>query len=252
MTLRRAGRGSGWRACLPKIRGSFGTPKRAETAPNDVSEVCVGALKAWAGPSGKSWRSGRAAVGTGERTGRRSRETGRVHRLHCERRAMARRRGRRFAQGNNAGSAGSGPADKRDGARPMQIERRNTTAGQSPYAGINFRLTTFGDPQPRRLRRVPRRKCRGAGVLVAGRLRRAGPEVLPQGRRRRAAEARRGRDRAVLAVALGARRRGDGQPAREGALCQRDLGETGVRSPRRLLDLLGLEGRLLHLAKTMR
>src|SRR5204863_1170869 len=31
---------------------------------------------------------------------------------------------------------------KRDGARPMRIERRNTTAGQSPYAGIDFRLTT--------------------------------------------------------------------------------------------------------------
>ena len=24
----------------------------------------------------------------------------------------------------------------------MRIERRNTTAGQSPYAGIDFRLTT--------------------------------------------------------------------------------------------------------------
>src|SRR5437763_40498 len=30
----------------------------------------------------------------------------------------------------------------RDGARPMRIERRNTTSGQSPYAGIDFRLTT--------------------------------------------------------------------------------------------------------------
>src|SRR6187551_1182849 len=28
------------------------------------------------------------------------------------------------------------------GARPMRIERRNTTSGQSPYAGIDFRLTT--------------------------------------------------------------------------------------------------------------
>ena len=33
-------------------------------------------------------------------------------------------------------------SQKRDGARPMRIERRNTTAGQSPYAGIDFRLTT--------------------------------------------------------------------------------------------------------------
>src|SRR4051812_29588319 len=31
---------------------------------------------------------------------------------------------------------------RRDGARPMRIERRNTTSGQSPYAGIDFRLTT--------------------------------------------------------------------------------------------------------------
>src|SRR6476469_879284 len=35
----------------------------------------------------------------------------------------------------------AGPA-KKDGARPMKIERRHTTAGQSPYAGIEFRLTT--------------------------------------------------------------------------------------------------------------
>src|SRR5262249_29676791 len=31
---------------------------------------------------------------------------------------------------------------RKKGARPMRIERRNTTAGQSPYAGIDFRLTT--------------------------------------------------------------------------------------------------------------
>src|SRR5712671_6615266 len=37
---------------------------------------------------------------------------------------------------------GSGPVRKRDGARPMRIERRNTSQGQSPYAGIDFRLTT--------------------------------------------------------------------------------------------------------------
>src|SRR4030081_945854 len=33
-------------------------------------------------------------------------------------------------------------AGYRNGARPMRIERRNTTDGQSPYAGIDFRLTT--------------------------------------------------------------------------------------------------------------
>src|SRR5213082_2276368 len=31
---------------------------------------------------------------------------------------------------------------KNNGARPMRIKRRNTTQGQSPYAGIDFRLTT--------------------------------------------------------------------------------------------------------------
>src|SRR5437879_10097416 len=30
----------------------------------------------------------------------------------------------------------------RDGAKKMRIERRNTSQGQSPYAGIDFRLTT--------------------------------------------------------------------------------------------------------------
>src|SRR6266852_3893928 len=48
-----------------------------------------------------------------------------------------------------------------------------------------------------------------------------------------------------MAVALGAGRRGARRAAGVRALCQRTLGKTGVRSPRRLLDLLGLEGRLL-------
>ena len=104
----------------------------------------------------------------------------------------------------------------------MRIERRNTTAGQSPYAGIDFRLTTSEIRNPDGSIVFRARKCRGARLLVAGRLRRAGPEVFPQGRRRRAPEEGRGRDRAVLAVALGARHRGAGQPARERALCQRD------------------------------
>src|SRR3954470_6805027 len=42
---------------------------------------------------------------------------------------------------DNIPAATSGPA-KEHGARPMRIERRNTTSGQSPYAGIDFRLTT--------------------------------------------------------------------------------------------------------------
>src|SRR5437588_227901 len=40
-----------------------------------------------------------------------------------------------------SGAAASGPIKKRRGTT-MRIERRNTTQGQSPYAGIDFRLTT--------------------------------------------------------------------------------------------------------------
>src|SRR5262249_1861268 len=39
------------------------------------------------------------------------------------------------------GSRGGG-RPKKNGARPMRIERRHTTQGQSPYAQIDFRLTT--------------------------------------------------------------------------------------------------------------
>src|SRR5436305_11923807 len=46
-----------------------------------------------------------------------------------------------FAQGTTSGAAASGPIKKRRGTT-MRIERRNTTQGQSPYAGIDFRLTT--------------------------------------------------------------------------------------------------------------
>ena len=127
----------------------------------------------------------------------------------------------------------------------MRIERRNTTAGQSPYAGIDFRLTTSEIRNPDGSVVFRLENVEVPAVLVAGRLRRAGAEVFPQSRRRRAPEEGRGRDRAVLAVALGARHRGAGRPARERALRQRALGQAGVRPPRRLLDLLGLEGQLL-------
>ena len=48
---------------------------------------------------------------------------------------------RESAQGITSGSAASGPVNKRRGTT-MRIERRSTTSGQSPYAGIDFRLTT--------------------------------------------------------------------------------------------------------------
>jgi ribonucleoside-diphosphate reductase alpha chain len=46
----------------------------------------------------------------------------------------------RFAQGKTPGAAAAAGYKKR--GTTMRIERRNTTDGQSPYAGIDFRLTT--------------------------------------------------------------------------------------------------------------
>ena len=68
------------------------------------------------------------------------------------------------------------------------------------------------DPQSGWLGGVQGRERRGSGVLVAGGVRRSGAEVFPQGRRALAPEEGRGRDRAVLAVALG-RRRGTRSPS---------------------------------------
>ena len=47
----------------------------------------------------------------------------------------------RFAQGKTPGAAAAAGNKKQRGTT-MRIERRNTTDGQSPYAGIDFRLTT--------------------------------------------------------------------------------------------------------------
>ena len=103
------------------------------------------------------------------------------------------------------------------------------------------------DPQSGRLGRLQAREHRGAGDLEPGGLRRAGPEVFPQGRRPGAPEEGRGERRPVLAVALRARRGGPRRPPRGPAPRLRDLLQAGLRPPRRLLDLLGLEGRLLLL-----
>jgi len=52
----------------------------------------------------------------------------------------------------------------------MRIERRNTTEGQSPYAGIDFRLNDSEIRNPDGSVVFSPRKRRGAGILVAGRL----------------------------------------------------------------------------------
>ena len=109
------------------------------------------------------------------------------------------------------------------------------------------------NPQSRRLGGVPRRRRRGAELLVAGRRRRAGAEIFPQGRRAGAPEEGRGRDRSrpgcgARPPTRGARRQLPG----EGAQHRRALRQAGVRAARRHLDLLGLEGRLFRLARRTR
>ena len=131
----------------------------------------------------------------------------------------------------------------------MRIERRNTTEGQSPYAGIDFRLTTSEIRNPDgsvvfRLENVEvpefwsqvasdvlaQKYFRKAGV--AARLKKVEEETVPSWLWRSVP------DTAALA-----------DLPEVAALCQRTLRQAGVRSPRRLLDLLGLEGRLFLIGR---
>ena len=128
----------------------------------------------------------------------------------------------------------------------MRIERRYTKDGQSAYADNRVPAHHIRDPQPGRFGGVQARQCRGAGILVAGRLRRAGAEIFPQGRRAGPPEEGGREFRAVLPVARGCRRSGDRRTAREGAHRRRAFLQASVRSPGRHLDLLGLEGRLFR------
>ncbi len=126
----------------------------------------------------------------------------------------------------------------------MRIERRNTTAGQSPYAQIDFRLTTSEIRNPDgsvvfRLENVEvpgfwsqvasdvlaQKYFRKAGV--AARLKKVEEETVPSWLWRSVP------DTEALATLPEIR-----------ALCQRTLRQAGIRPPRRLLDLLGLEGQV--------
>jgi len=124
----------------------------------------------------------------------------------------------------------------------MRIERRNTTEGQSPYAGIDFRLTTseIRNPTARWYFASKTSRCRNSG---RSRLRRAGAEVFSQGRRRARLKKveeetvpswlwRSVPDTAALADLPEAER------------YVSELSPSRCSTPRRLLDLLGLEGRL--------
>ena len=133
------------------------------------------------------------------------------------------------------------------GARTMQIKRRFTTAGKSPYEKIPFRRATSEIKNPDGSVVFKLRELRGPRALEPGGRRHPRPEVFPQGRRAGAPQAHRGDAGPVLAVALGRRRaaRSPSGPSSDRSR-RRDRRPPGVRPPRRHLDLLGLEGRLLH------
>ena len=146
-----------------------------------------------------------------------------------------------------SGNRGKCGPVKEDGARPMRIERRNTTSGQSPYAGIDFRLTTSEIRNPDgsivfRLENVEvpqfwsqvasdvlaQKYFRKAGV--AARLKKVEEETVPSWLWRSVPD--------TEALAL--------LPETERFVSELSR-QAGVRPPRRLLDLLGLEGQLfLH------
>ena len=96
----------------------------------------------------------------------------------------------------------------------MQIKRRFTTAGKSPYEKIPLPPRHVGDQESRRLRRLQARELRRPRALEPGGGRHPGPEIFPQGRRARTPQAPRGDAGPVLAVALGGRRARAGRAAR--------------------------------------
>ena len=131
----------------------------------------------------------------------------------------------------------------------MRIERRYTKVGDTPpTVGLNFRYTTSEIRNPDgsvvfKLEHVLRRRNSSRRSP-----RRAGAEVFPQGRRACPAEEGRRELGPLLPVALGRRRGGAGDAAGEGALRRRAVLQAGVPPSGWVLDLLGLEGRLLLVA----
>ncbi len=74
----------------------------------------------------------------------------------------------------------------------MKIERRYTTAGESPYASIEFRTTKSEIRNPDGSVVFSLDNIEVPAQLEPGRRRRAGAEIFPQGRRAGAPQARRG------------------------------------------------------------
>ena len=134
----------------------------------------------------------------------------------------------------------------------MHIERRYTKDSQSPYAGIAFTTTKseIRNPDGSVVFSLD-------GIEVPAGWSQVAADVLAQKYFRKAGVPARLKSVEeegvpVVPVALG-RRRGGARGAAEGrALRLGDLGQAGVRPPRRRLGLLGLEGRLFRHAKTTR
>ncbi len=127
----------------------------------------------------------------------------------------------------------------------MRIERRITTAGQSPYASIPFRkaVSEIRNPDGSVVFRLE-------GIDVPEAWSQVACDVLAQKYFRKAGvpkALRRVEENGVPSFLWrSVTRRGGALPSARGRAHRlRDLGDPGLRPARRLLDLLGLEGRLL-------
>ena len=126
----------------------------------------------------------------------------------------------------------------------MRIERRYTKTGQSPYAEIPFRLAVSEIRNP-----DGSVVFRQDGIEVPAEWSQVATDVLAQKYFRKAgvpARLKKVEENAVPSWLWRSRgrREGAGEASRGRALRRRAFGEAGLRPARRLLDLLGLEGRL--------
>ena len=128
----------------------------------------------------------------------------------------------------------------------MKITRRYTEAGKSPYETIPFRraVSEIKNPDGSVVFRLD-------GFMVPEHWSQVAADILAQKYFRKAGVPKRLRKVEETQVPSwlwrsSPRQQGARRPAREGAHRQRDRCPPGVRPSRRHLDLLGLEGRLLH------
>ncbi len=145
----------------------------------------------------------------------------------------------------STGPAGPRKQSHSDGGT-MKITRRFTTAGKSPYESIPFRRATseIKNPDGSVVFKLD-------GFVVPEHWSQVAADILAQKYFRKAgvpARLKRIEETQVPSwLWRSVRRRARaGRAARAGALRRRDRRPPGVRPPGRHLDLLGLEGRLLH------